>query len=69
MACDHFGLLWNSNGELEQLPKVLGLFGLDIRGVVGSRTLDRSTTYPLEEEVGDEEECWIGAFNLGALGT
>ena len=23
----------------------------------------------LEEEVGDEEECWIGAFCLGALGT
>ena len=23
----------------------------------------------LEEEVGDEEECWIGAFGLGALGT
>ena len=37
MGLDGFGLLGHSNGDLEQIPKVLGLFGVNIRGVVGSK--------------------------------
>ena len=37
MASDCFGLLWDLNGELEQLPKVLKLFDLNIRVLRSTR--------------------------------
>ena len=32
MRPDAFGLLGDSNGDLEEVPQVLGLLGLDISG-------------------------------------
>ena len=37
MVGDGFGLLGDSNGELEEISKVLGLLSLNIRGVVRSK--------------------------------
>ena len=44
MRPDGFGLLGDSNGDLEEVPEVLGLLGFDIRhfGKVDSKPLDNA---------------------------
>jgi hypothetical protein len=41
MAGDGFGLLGNSNEELEEGSDILGLLSLDIRGTVCSKDFDK----------------------------
>ena len=48
MGPDGLGLLWNSNGDLEEFPKVLGLLSLDISGVVGPKDLGKVDCKPLD---------------------
>ena len=41
MGFDDLGLLGHCNRDPEQVPKVLGLFCVDIRGVVGSNNFGK----------------------------
>ena len=48
MRPDGFGLLVDSNGDLEEVPEVLGLLGLDISGVVHSQHFGKVDSKPLD---------------------
>ena len=48
MGPDGLGLLRISNGDLEEVSKVLGLLSLDISGVVGPKDLGKVDCKPLD---------------------
>ena len=54
MGFDGLGLLGHSKGDLEQIPKVLGLFCVDIRGIVDSKDFGKVDCISLDnvEQIG-----------------
>ena len=60
MVGDGLGLLEDSNGELEEISKVLGLLSLNIRGVVGSKDFGKVGHISLDnvEPLVRGEEAW-----------
>ena len=59
MGFDGLELFGHSNGDLEQIPKILGLFCVDIRGIVGSKDFGKVDCISLDNvEPLVREEVW-----------